>query len=108
MKRILSMILAVALLACTVVSLGSCSTDVPYVGENGNWWIGETDTGVYAKGETGDKGAVGEAGANGIDGVDGKDGIDGKDGNTLVEKYERNGYETIYRSEGIVTVLIKK
>ena len=32
--------------------------------ENGNWWIGDTDTGVRAAG---------------IDGVDGKDGKDGKD-----------------------------
>lgn len=25
----------------------------PYIGENGNWWIGETDTGVKARGEDG-------------------------------------------------------
>lgn len=23
--------------------------NTPYIGENGNWWIGNTDTGVYAK-----------------------------------------------------------
>ncbi len=27
--------------------------NVPYVGENGNWWIGVTDTGVPARGEEG-------------------------------------------------------
>lgn len=26
----------------------------PYIGENGNWWIGDTDTGTKAKGEKGD------------------------------------------------------
>ncbi len=37
----------------------------PYIGSNGNWHIGTTDTGVNA---------------NGKDGMPGKDGIDGKDG----------------------------
>lgn len=31
----------------------------PYIGDNGNWWIGETDTGTKAEG---------------VDGKDGKDG----------------------------------
>lgn len=32
----------------------------PYIGANGNWWVGETDTGVLAKGEKGDTGMSGE------------------------------------------------
>lgn len=28
----------------------------PYIGENGNWWTGETDTGVKAEGKTPEKG----------------------------------------------------
>ena len=28
----------------------------PYVGANGNWWVGDTDTGVRAQGEKGDSG----------------------------------------------------
>lgn len=28
----------------------------PHIGDNGNWWIGTTDTGVKAKGETGNNG----------------------------------------------------
>ena len=34
---------------------GKNGTDglTPYIGENGNWWLGETDTGVKAKGEDG-------------------------------------------------------
>ena len=57
--------------------------NTPFIGENGNWWIGETDTGVKAagtdgtdgidgekgdkgdKGEKGDKGDKGDAGQNG-------------------------------------------
>ena len=30
--------------------------DTPYIGGNGNWWIGGTDTGVKAKGDKGDTG----------------------------------------------------
>lgn len=26
--------------------------ETPYIGENGNWWIGETDTGVRAEGQS--------------------------------------------------------
>ena len=40
----------------------------PFIGENGNWWIGETDTGVKAAGidgEKGDKGDKGDPGKNG-------------------------------------------
>ena len=48
--------------------------NTPSIGENGNWWIGETDTGVKAAGtdgtdgidgEKGDKGDKGDAGQNG-------------------------------------------
>lgn len=34
----------------------------PYIGENGNWWLGDTDTGVSAKGPKGDPGPQGPAG----------------------------------------------
>lgn len=78
----------------------------PHIGDNGNWFIGETDTGVAAQGETG---ATGEAGADGEDGVtphigdngnwfigetdtgvaaagtDGQNGADGADGYTPVK-----------------------
>ncbi len=45
--------------------------NTPFIGENGNWWIGETDTGVKAAGtdgvdgEKGDKGDKGDAGQDG-------------------------------------------
>ena len=34
----------------------------PYIGENGNWWVGDTDTGVSAKGPQGDPGPQGPPG----------------------------------------------
>lgn len=42
----------------------------PHVGENGNWWIGSTDTGVKAAGK------------------DGKDGLNGKDGLSAYEQWQ--------------------
>ena len=49
--------------------------DTPFIGENGNWWLGVTDMGVKASGvdgEKGDKGDKGDAGENGKDGANGK------------------------------------
>jgi len=39
---------------------GANGTDgqTPYIGENGNWWIGDTDTGVKATGDDGKDGAI--------------------------------------------------
>ena len=45
--------------------------DTPYIGENGNWWIGNSDTGVKAQGDPGEKGDPGDPGQNGEDGEDG-------------------------------------
>ena len=36
----------------------------PHIGENGNWWVGNTDTGVLAKGIKGDTGAKGADGVS--------------------------------------------
>lgn len=46
----------------------------PTIGENGNWYLGETDTGKPSRGETG------PAGADGRDGADGQPGENGTDG----------------------------
>lgn len=34
----------------------------PHIGANGNWWIGDTDTGISASGPTGEKGDKGDPG----------------------------------------------
>ena len=78
--------------------------DTPYIGENGNWWIGNTDTGIKASGSNGADGSDGSDGTDGLtpyigsngnwwigstdtgikatssDGKDGKNGVDGQDG----------------------------
>ena len=54
----------------------------PRIGDNGNWWIGDTDTGIWAKGVKGDTGAQGEKGDKGDKGDTGATGKDGKDGVT--------------------------
>ena len=71
--------------------------EAPYIGSNGNWWVGGTDTGVKAAGDNGKPGKDGETpyiGENGnwwigftdtkvkAAGTDGKDGEKGKDGET--------------------------
>ena len=38
---------------------------IPRVGDNGNWWVGETDTGVHAQGDKGDRGDTPYIGGNG-------------------------------------------
>ena len=57
LKKMLILFLVLCLLC-----LAGCKTNTPYIGENGNWWIGDTDTGVLAQGNKGDKGDTGEKG----------------------------------------------
>lgn len=40
----------------------------PTIGNNGNWFLGDTDTGKPSRGEKGDKGDTGATGATGADG----------------------------------------
>ena len=71
--------------------------EAPYIGSNGNWWVGGTDTGVKEAGDDGKPGKDGETpyiGENGnwwigftdtkvkAAGTDGKDGEKGEDGET--------------------------
>jgi len=67
---------------------GSASGRIPapVIGENGNWWIGNDDTGISAngtpgpKGDKGDPGEVGPAGAVGPQGIQGPAGPQGPKG----------------------------
>ena len=43
----------------------------PTIGENGNWYLGETDTGMPSRGEKGDKGDKGDTGETGATGAAG-------------------------------------
>lgn len=61
----------------------------PIIGDNGNWWLGNTDTEVPARGQDGKIPYIGDNGNWWINGVDtsvvaeGKNGIDGKDGTSV-------------------------
>ena len=94
---------------------GTPGTDgiTPHIGSNGNWFIGETDTGVSAqgergeKGDKGDKGDTGEAftysdftaeqlaalkGDKGDTGATGESGADGADGKSAYQIALDNGF----------------
>lgn len=53
----------------------------PHIGSNGNWWIGEKDTGIAATGPAGKDGATGPQGPTGAAGKDGATGATGPAGN---------------------------
>ena len=52
----------------------------PHIGENGNWFVGELDTGVQARGAQGPKGEQGPQGAQGPNGEQGPQGVQGPKG----------------------------
>ena len=52
----------------------------PHIGDNGNWYLGATDTGKPSRGEKGDKGDKGDTGAKGDPGEKGDTGAQGAKG----------------------------
>lgn len=54
--------------------------NAPYIGANGNWWVGAEDSGVSATGPKGDKGDTGEQGPQGVVGPAGPKGDKGDKG----------------------------
>ena len=70
----------------TVETVKGDPGDTPYIGANGNWFIGDTDTGVKAKGDKGDTGAAGK------NGTDGKTPVRGTDYWTEADKTEIKSY----------------
>lgn len=54
----------------------------PHIGANGNWYIGETDTQVAAAGPKGEKGDTGPVGPQGATGATGPQGLTGPQGST--------------------------
>lgn len=54
----------------------------PTIGENGNWYLGETDTGKPSRGDKGEQGPQGLKGDKGEQGPQGERGADGADGAT--------------------------
>lgn len=52
----------------------------PHIGENGNWWVGNSDLGVKAQGNPGTNGQDGQPGRDGQPGQPGRDGQNGQPG----------------------------
>ena len=65
-----------------VVGLSACdaSNKTPYIGENGNWWIGSSDLGTPAQGPQGPQGSQGPQGEPGPQGSQGPKGDTGSQG----------------------------
>ena len=59
---------------------GGAAGITPHIGDNGNWWIGATDTLKPARGEQGIQGLRGERGLQGERGAQGERGIQGLQG----------------------------
>lgn len=56
----------------------------PQIGKNGNWFLGDVDTGVKAQGPRGMRGFQGEQGIQGIQGIQGEKGEKGDKGSNVV------------------------
>ncbi len=68
----------------------------PHIGDNGNWYLGETDTGKPSRGETGLQGSQGE---KGDPGAKGKDGADGKSAYQYAQDGGYTGTETDFATK---------
>lgn len=69
----------------TIKGIDGSNGLTPSIGENGTWWIGDTDTKIAVTGPKGEKGD------QGIQGVQGEKGIQGETGNgieVITSKYE--------------------
>ena len=91
--------------------------NTPFIGENGNWWIGETDTGVKAAGidgadgvdgEKGDKGDKGDPGEKGDKGDKGDNGDPGQNGGSSGYFYGTGYVPSTHLSDGAVPLYYRE
>lgn len=69
----------------------------PTIGENGNWYLGETDTGKPSRGEKGPKGNTGEQGPQGLPGPTGPGVPTGGTTGQVLSKTGDGDYETAWK-----------
>ena len=69
----------------------------PTIGENGNWYLGETDTGKPSRGEKGPKGNTGEQGPQGLPGPTGPGVPTGGTTGQVLSKNSDSDYDTIWK-----------
>ena len=62
------------------VGAGGANGLTPHIGANGNWWLGDEDTGKPSQGERGEPGLRGERGLQGLTGEPGERGLQGLQG----------------------------
>lgn len=67
----LLLVFLIVLTACTGIGTSDPQDNAPYIGENGNWWVGSEDLGVSAQGPQGEKGEPGSQGMPGATGAPG-------------------------------------
>ena len=86
--------------------------DTHFIGENGNWWIGDTDTGIKAAGrdgidgEKGDKGDTGDKGDPGDKGDKGEKGDAGQNGSCSGYFYASTNVESVFLQHGHADVKV--
>ena len=82
-------------------SKGGAGGITPTIGDNGNWFLGDTDTGKPSRGDKGDtgtqgpkgeQGPKGDTGANGPQGPKGDTGATGADGKSAYSYAQDGGY----------------
>lgn len=76
----------------------------PTIGENGDWYIGDTDTGKPSRGEKGEKG---EPGSNGAPGAPGAPGAAGQDGHSPVVTATKSGKTTTISVDGTAIATVE-
>lgn len=113
MKKMMIKLVSILVLLAMALSLSSAAASAPngadgkdgkdgltpYIGENGNWWLGDTDSGTPAGGISGAAGTAGNPGKDGKDGEDGINGVNGEDGIDGIDAYAvavENGFTGTY------------
>ena len=79
----------------------------PHIGDNGNWYIGEEDTGKPSRGVTGAKGDAGATGPAGPVGPQGPAGASGKDGHSPVVTATKSGKTTTISVDGAAIATVE-
>ena len=81
---------------------GSDGTDgiTPTIGDNGNWYLGETDTGKPSRGIQGETGATGASGSDGVDGISPTVTTSKSGGATTITITDKNGNHTATINDG--------
>lgn len=64
----------------------------PHIGENGNWYLGNLDTGIKAEGPRGPRGFQGSGGATGPQGLQGPQGPKGDPSNIIGLEVNEEGH----------------